>query len=345
MNVLKTIKPVRAAACVLSLFTFGLSLASGQTSNTCVSPLDAGDYSKYSIIEFAEYSQTNADDAFPIGTNSFYFEAAIGLATNLTASAATVTIPNSGLQTMKMLDSRHFYFTARTNSFANLTSAFADGDYAFIISNSSTSVLLPEGTTTLPNAPTLTNYAATQAINATNDFTLSWVPFSGGGPQDYIDVQLVDQFGDTVFKSGEFGCPVSLDGTASSVLIPANTLATNQTYYTEIEFVKVLLLNTNSPGVALLAGTEAVTLTSISTAAGQVSAPVLSNAAVLPGGGIRFDLATTPGVTYTIQFNQDLSNPTGWTPLLTTDAVATSLAFTNPPPAGTNGGYYRAFHN
>jgi hypothetical protein len=341
---MKTVISARTTFIVLSLLTFGLSLASAQTTNTCVSPLDGGYYSKFTIAEFAEYKQTNEAGAVPIGSNSFYFEAAIALASNLTATAAMVTIPNSGPETMNTNDDRHFSYIVATNSFANLTSAFPDGEYAFIISNNTTSISLPEFTI-LPNAPTLTNYDAAQAIDATKDFTLSWVPFSGGTAQDYIDVQLSGENG-VVFKSGELLCPISLDGTASSVLIPANTLVSNQTYEVEIDFVKVLLLDTNSiPGDALLAGTEAVTLTSVSTSAAQVAALTLSNAALVPGGGIQFDLATTPGVTYTVQFNENLSNPLGWTSLLTTDAVATSLSFTNPPPAGTNAGFYRAFHN
>jgi hypothetical protein len=90
-----------------------------------------------------------------------------------------------------------------------------------------------------------------------------------------------------------------------------------------------------------------LTLASIATTGSAASNPplVLSNAALLPGRGVSFDFPTAPGVTYTIQFNPDLSNPSGWTPLLISNAIATSLAFTNPPPAGANPGFYRAFHN
>jgi hypothetical protein len=342
---MKAIIPFRTTLVVLTLFTFGLSLASGQTSNTCVSPLDAGGYSKFTIAEFAEYKQTNAAGAVPYGSNSFYFEAVVALATNLAATNATVTIPSSGPQTMNTNDDRHFSYIVATNNFTNLVSAFPDGEYEFIVSNITAQISLPEFTT-LPNAPTLTSYTAAQSIDATKDFTLNWVPFSSGTTRDYIDVQLTGQSG-TVFKSGQYLCPVSLDGTATSVLIPANTLETNQIYSAEIDFVKVLLLDTNStPGIGLLAGTEAVTLTFVSTSTtAQIPPPVLGNAALLPGGGIQFDLVTTPGVTYTVQFSSDLSNPAAWSSLLVTDAVSTSVTFSNGPPAGTNTGFYRAFHN
>jgi len=342
---MKVVISARAAACVLSLFTFGLSVATAQVTNTCVSPINGNVYSKFALIELAEYTQTNAVGAFPADTNSFAFEAIISLATNKTASAATVTLPDGAVQPMRMTEDSIFGFVVVTNSFSNLVSAFPDGEYVFTISNNTTSVTLPYGTT-IPNAPTLANYTAAQAIDATQDFTLSWGPFSGGRRQDYISVKLTDQYGNTVFKSGDYGCPDSLDGMATSVLLPANTLATNQTYSTEIDFLQILTLDTNSiPGDALLAGTESDTLSTITTGPEQASAAVLTNAALLPGGGIRFDLATTPGVSYTVQFNGNLSNPFGWTSLLTSNAAGTLISFTNTPPVGTNAGFYRAVQN
>jgi hypothetical protein len=94
------------------------------------------------------------------------------------------------------------------------------------------------------------------------------------------------------------------------------------------------------PGDALLVGTEAVTITSVSTSPGQITPLVLANAALLPGGGIQFDLATTPGVTYSIQFNENLSDPAGWTSLIVTNAASSSVTFTNTPPT-SNAGFYR----
>jgi hypothetical protein len=335
----------RAAALVLSLFTFGLGLASGQTSNTCTSPLNDGTYSKFSVIELAEYSQTNASGTVPFVSNSFAFEATIDLATNLSASAATLTLPGQTTATnMFMTGSGSFIVIALTNSFSNVTAAYPDGTYKFTISNTTTSVPLPAGSA-LPNAPTLSDYDAAQAIDPTKDFTLSWAPFTGGRTKDVITIVLTGSLG-TVFKSDDFGCPGALNGTSTSILIPSNTLSSSQTYRAEIGFVKVGTLDTNSVhGDALLAGTEAFTIATVATASETTSAPVLTNTTRLSGGTIQFDLATTPGVTYTIQFNEDLNNSAGWSSLLTTDAVATSLTFTNTPPAGVNAGFYRAFHN
>jgi hypothetical protein len=346
---MKTVILARATTIVLSLLTLGLGLARAQiTMNTCTNALSSGVFSRFSIIEVASYTQTNASGAFAAVTNAFDFEAVVDLATNLTGESATLTVPGKSAQPMFSFISGEFLFFGETNTAAELTSAYPDGGYAFDItyatSNKITTITVPSGGT-LPNAPSLSNYAAAQAIDASADFTLSWVPFSDGGSKDYILVDVNTQSGGLVFQSDSFGCPSALDGTATSILIPANTLVSNQTYKAEIIFINVLYVNTNSTAkVALLSGAETVNETTISTGAGTAttSTLVLTNAAWLSGGAVRFDLATTPGQIYEVQFNEDLSNPSAWSTLLVTDAVSTLLPFTNTPPAGVNAGFYRA---
>jgi hypothetical protein len=236
-----------------------------------------------------------------------------------------------------------FLFEVVTNSVSNAAALFPSGDYVFTISNNTTTVPVPAGGT-LPNAPVLENFTAAQAIDPSKDFTLNWGAFSDATSGDYISVNVTGLGGS--FKTDDFGCPGSLNGTDTAAIIPANTLVSNQVYRVSILFVQVLTLDTNSvTGVALLAGTETETTLSISTLGAAASPLYLTNAAELSGGGVRFDLATTPGLTYTVQFNQSLNNPAGWTPLLVTNASGSSVSFTNPPPAGSGTGFYRAYHN
>jgi hypothetical protein len=331
------------------LVTFGSAAARAQTTNTntCISPLNSDFVTKYEILEEAGYLETNLAGPVPNGTNAFVFEAIIKLATNLagTASSAVLTIPGAGPTLMNQTNSSEFIIFAVTNAFTNITSTYPDGTYQFTIFDNTIEVSMPADSV-LPNAPTLSNFAADQSINANADFTLQWNAFNTGGVLDFISVRLTSEYDDSnAFKTGDFGCPGALDGTASSILIPANTLFTNTAYRAEIEFIKVYTFDTNSiPGAALLAGTVAVTEAKISTGSASVatSALVLTNAALVPGGGVRFDLTTTPGTTYAIQFNPNLNNLSGWTPLLTTNALAGLVSFTNSPVSGTAAGYYRA---
>jgi hypothetical protein len=75
------------------------------------------------------------------------------------------------------------------------------------------------------------------------------------------------------------------------------------------------------------------------------SSPQFLNPMVLSGGNFRFDLSTLSNCTYTVQYNEDLKNPAGWTALLTTNATASFLSFTNMPPLGSKARFYRAYHN
>jgi hypothetical protein len=72
---------------------------------------------------------------------------------------------------------------------------------------------------------------------------------------------------------------------------------------------------------------------------------MLIRAAALPGGQFRFDLPTEPGYTYRIEFTDDLSGPTGWTTLFTTNASTALLSFMNEPGVRGGGGFYRASHD
>jgi hypothetical protein len=281
----------------------------------------------------------------PFGTNSVWFTASVNFGTNQSATAGTVTVPGHEPVALKTTTGG-LGLTVETNTFANLSAAYPAGTYTFTISNQTTQVTLPSGNVP-PNVPTLSDYATDQTINAGSDFTLSWEPFAGGSSQDYISVTIHDSSNAAVLRSEDYGCPGALDGTDTSFLIPADTLVSNATYSAEILFEKVLTLDTNSiHGDALIAGLAAVTTATIATGA-SVAPPTfaLTNFAWLPGGGLRFDFPTTPGTSYTIQFNQNLGNATGWSSLLTTDAATTSVAFTNSPPAGTPAGFYRAYAN
>ncbi len=72
---------------------------------------------------------------------------------------------------------------------------------------------------------------------------------------------------------------------------------------------------------------------------------VLINLISLPSGQVRFDLPTEPGYAYSILFSRDLGNPASWVPLLTTNASANLISFTNAPSIGSRAGFYRASHN
>jgi hypothetical protein len=352
MTTMKTAMGTARLICGLVCFSlmnpwgFIVQRSLGSSSATpCTSPLSSDFYSRFTVGEVLRYKQTNAAGPVLNGTNAFGFTAAVVLSTNLMATNALLTIPGRPQPQPLFGANARFNYVFVTNSIAGLSAVFPSGEYVFALPGKTIPVDLP--VVDLPNAPRLSSYDAAQAIDPATNFLLKWDPFSGGTFKDLITVTAFDPTGSTVFKSAEYGCPEALDGTATSVLIPAATLSSNTTYRLQITFVKASTLDTNSiPATALLAGAESQTQTSIATLGGGAPGTfALTDAAELGDGRFRFGLATTPGVIYTVQFNLDLSNGAGWTSLLVTNATSNSLIFTNNLSAGMKTGFFRASHN
>lgn len=118
-----------------------------------------------------------------------------------------------------------------------------------------------------PNAPHIANYAAAQRVRADADFSLQWDAFSGGAAGDHIRVEIEDvsrnnnvpetgsPLGERIFRTGDPRDVASLDGTATSVVIPAGTLFPGHNYRARVRFTKLTGVDTNSyPQVTGVAG-------------------------------------------------------------------------------------------
>ena len=70
-----------------------------------------------------------------------------------------------------------------------------------------------------PPGPHVSNFGLGQSIDPTQPFRLTWDAFAGGTSTDFISLQI-----DTNFVSANLGTSGALNGTATSVVIPANTL-------------------------------------------------------------------------------------------------------------------------
>jgi hypothetical protein len=341
----------KAVVIFLILFMANLPFARAQivSTNSCMDGFNSGAYSKYTIAFGSLWKQTNAAGPVPETTNYYGFSASIVEATNLDATGATLYAPGQPSETMGKAGTYRFAFPFATNSFSNLVAAYPSGSYGLALTNESTIFITIPPISGVPNAPTLTSYDADQAIDPTKDFTLAWLPFTNGTKDDFITVNLTPHDGfSPSLKSEDFGCPGYLDGTATSVLIPANSLETNTTYSLEILFVTILVVDTNTSDFDfLLAGTETETDTTVATTAGSSSGGsfALTNVVSSANGTVQFSFQATPGVSYTIQFNQNLNDSANWSSLLTTNAASTAITFTNTLPQGVTSGFYRAYHN
>jgi hypothetical protein len=131
----------------------------------------------------------------------------------------------------------------------SLNAAFSEGDYVFVSGNFPPTQQ-PLMTNSLvsgafPSTPTIANLSEAQSVDASADFTLVWEPFAGGVSGDFISVEIQNSTG-RKFLTPEFGTGGALNGTATSVIIPANTLSPGHAYLGRLVFEKTVGLSTNA---------------------------------------------------------------------------------------------------
>jgi hypothetical protein len=192
------------------------------------------------LTKYALYRQTNNA---PPPLFTYEFVAQSTLASNRTAAAITVTIPATPPRTNLLVESLLQPEQYQTNTFkptfTNFDTNFPTvGNYVFNVTNSfsnqQVTVVLPN--VSLPNAPQISNYTNAQAVNPSLPFTLNWNTFTNGGSADRIVVQInepstngIGNTGMLLFQTSLYGPPDGLDGTATSVTIPAGVLPANFT--------------------------------------------------------------------------------------------------------------------
>ena len=223
-----------------------------------------------------------------------------------------------------------FDFEAEYNFQADLDQFFADGDYTITfntVHNGTQTVTLSLAGASLPNAPTVSNFGAAQAVDSTQPFTLTWEAFVGGTVDDLIQVEIERDFGlgsEEVFESPEPGEPGALDGTATSITIPEKTFAPGRSYEVQVTFIKVLDTDTSLPEVTALARFVSETELELK-AAGELIRPSLE-ALGFTNNQFQLRLKGEREIPYTIESTSSLSNPSwAWTESLQpTTPVATN---------------------
>lgn len=200
--------------------------------------------------------------------------------------------------------------------------AFPQGTYTFNVSatasNQTVPVLLPPGMTQ-PNPPHITNFLAAQA------FTLGWDAFVGGTSADYIAVFI----GNNAWKTPDPGTAGALNGTATTVTIPANSLQANSNYSATIGFYHMLIVSNATYVTEAYRATA--TLFTLNTA-GSVR-PGVTNV-VCSGGSRSFDVLTAAGQFLTVVSTTNCALPLAqWPTLLTTNSPGARVHIIDPRPA------------
>jgi len=177
-----------------------------------------------------------------------------------------------------------FNFSAGFETKFELDAVYGDGDYTVVINavnDGQKTITLNLSGDTYPNAPRISNLIAGRAIDHTGDFTLTWDAFTGGSASDIIMVE-VEQDGasnsSTVFSTPSPGAPGQLIGTATSVVIPANTLSAGSSYDLTVRFIKsVTQTAVHASGLAGYMKETRANLMTIGAGPADTQVPQLSN--------------------------------------------------------------------
>jgi hypothetical protein len=293
----------------------------------------------FSVGKVHHYNQTSAgapmlDPATPYGLS-----AVTELASNRTATSVTLTFPTAAVTNLIQLpppSAEIFLIGPIYTSLTNFDAAVPPGNYTFFVegtpSNQTVMVNLPdEATQPQPGAPHLANYPATQTVDPSQPFVLSWDAFPGGTAADYIDVDI-----GTNFLSPEPRTPGALTGTAVSVTIPAGTLLPDAAYPSRVGFFRFVgTTNGNYETAAYRATYTEFTL--LTTGTGLL---ILTNAGYA-AGAFSFDVLSSNLPTVTVEYRANLA--TGpWQTLLTTNSPGSQFRAVAPQAATNDTLFFRA---
>ncbi len=286
----------------------------------------------FQVAHYTYYEQTNASPPVLFPNISYEFFAQALLSSNRTATNITVTIPVRLTVTNLVEDLLRPDRFAVADYNANLLETFAtnfpSGNYIFnvsaVTSNQQVTVNLPAYVS--PNSPQVSNYAAAQSVNPSQPFTLNWITFTNGLSTDWIFFQIEGGPIKTLFQTGDPGQPGALDGTSTSVTIPANTLSAGTTNTAVLAFAHVAS-STNGTTVAQ-ASVASVTYFAIVTTTNLAvaSAPVLT---IRPSGTNVILTWPTNATGYTLMSATNLASPVWNTNLPAPVVVNTNNAVTN----------------
>ena len=166
----------------------------------------------------------------------------------------------------------------------------------------------------------------------------------GYGFTDFVLIEINERLGNDgfldIFRTPDLGQPGALNGTATSVAIPANTFAAGSRYNVSITFVKgVYLSTTNYP--PLVAGAYGAETSFQLQTAGTPAQPSLAFTTV-PGESHRHVLVTgEPFRQYQLQAATNLSSPV-WEAVTTLRTIGRTNTFGDTASPNHPRRYYRA---
>jgi hypothetical protein len=272
----------------------------------------------YNLSKNFNYTQMSAADPVLAAEDPCTFGVFVrGPQAGPAAVSGSVTLPGGVVKTLDALFG-FLSFTSSTATEAALNTDYPTGSYTLRFTQTGQPErIIPM---TMPAAsvvpvPKVANYAAAQAVNAAQAFTLQWNAFTDATASDYISLTITDGTGGFLFQAPDLCVPRELPVTATSIVIPANTLPANKTLSATLGFGRTTYSSTNAvPEMSGFGGLSRSVDFTIKTVTGGASADParFTDFRLLPNGNPQMNLTGTAGRTYTIKRTGSLSASASW---------------------------------
>jgi hypothetical protein len=281
----------------------------------------------FSVGKTWNYLQTSSAAPFLSHDNTYQFIGTTALKSNRTATSVGLTLPTSVMTslTQNALRPELFLLVDSSTNLSSFDTNYPNGDYVFDVqaatSNQQVTVNLPSNLAQ-PGAPQVSNFTAAQSIDPAQPFTLTWDAFPGGTAADYINLEIEGSF-----RTPDIFTPGALNGTATSVLIPATTLPPNRFLQGHLAFFHYIAVSNSSD--LKFASRATVTQFFVTTTSGSAGGPLVLTNASWSGGTFSFAVTSAAGQTLTVEYSTNMQAGS-WNKLVTTNSPAGRVWITDP---------------
>ncbi len=326
--------------------TTGSFTTSGQSCDPDGLPDEWGSVSLFKSVTYLQTS--TATPALKPDEKPTLF-AGVSSPDNNDVDEATFTKPGSATAiplTAVPLSPPTFFYTEEFDSQLLMDVAYPSGSYGFNLTrvqppSPTVFSMVQSAGTSYPPIPQVSNFTEAQAINPAVDFPLNFNALTGASGSDFISLNISDSQGNPILSAPDLCIPLALPNTATSFVIPANTLTAGQTYTVRLTFARTFHASTTAPpDFASYGALQRQTVLTIATGGGGGAQPQMSIIG-FPSGFFAFDVTgLQPGTNYRAQYSSTLL-PNSWQ-LLQTLNSSTPMPITDLTSTSTSGRrYYR----
>jgi hypothetical protein len=291
------------------------------------------------------FQQTGTGTLVPHPEAGALFVAGFNPPVGMTVSGASLTPPSGQTVELQSFFGSSYFFFADFSDELGLNSAYPQGNYTARVQPATGSAIQGSvnASGSFPSTPQLLNHAAAQAIDPGTAFTLQWNAFSGANASSIISLEITDEEeGDTVFSAPNECAEIDLAPTATSIVVPANTLESGRVYTMTLSFFRITDTSEHAAsGITFMAAHGASTETTLRTTGGTgVEAPLLGNVRLGDHGRFQATVTGSPGLGVIVQASSNLID---WQTVTTLNIPGSgSITFEDPNPLNASGGlFYR----